>query len=72
MLWKLFDLTIRNELPDCLVKVYVLARRLAGTDMRLERRDWERLFPNSCPWTAEEIFDQDFFPALAPTANGRT
>ncbi len=64
--------TLRNELPGCLVKTYVLARRLAGTDMRLEKRDWERLFPNSCPWTSEEILDQDFLPALAPTADGRT
>jgi hypothetical protein len=62
---------LRNELPGCIAKAYVLARRLAGTDMRLARRDWEQLFPDSCPWTAEEILDQDFFPALAPTANGR-
>lgn len=63
---------LRNELPSFLVKAYAPALRLAGTDMRLEKRDWERLFPVDCPWRSEQILDQDFLPPLAPTANDCT
>ena len=62
---------LRNELPGFMVKAYAPARRLAGTDMRLAKSDWERLFPSDCPWTPEQVLDQDFLPALAPTADGR-
>jgi hypothetical protein len=63
---------LRNELPAFIAKAYQHALRLAGTDMRLNKHDWERLFPAECPWTPEQILDQDFFPTIAATANGRS
>lgn len=63
---------LRNELPRFLIKAYGQALRLAGTQMGLEKHDWQRLFPSDCPWTVEQVLDQDFFPPIAPTANGRS
>ena len=62
---------LRNVLGGGLVKAYAAAARLAGSDMRLAKHDGERLFPSECPWTSEQILDQDFLPPIAPTADGR-
>lgn len=62
---------LKNELSESVTKAYRYAPRVAGIEMRLEKREWERLFPTDSPWTPEQILDQDFFPELAPTANGR-
>jgi Domain of unknown function DUF29 len=64
--------TLRNELPSLLVKAYRGARSVAGTEMRLAKRDWQRLFPDTCPWTESQVLDEDFFPEIAPGANGRS
>jgi hypothetical protein len=62
--------TLRNELPSLLAKAYQGARSVAGTEMRLAKRDWQRLFPDTCPWTESQVLDEDFFPEIAPGANG--
>ncbi len=64
--------TLMNELPPLLAKAYRGARSVAGTQMRLEKRDWQRLFPDSCPWTESQVLEEDFFPEIAPEANGRS
>ena len=63
---------LRNQVPRFLIKAYGQALRLAGTQMGLEKHDWQRLFPSNCPWTVEQVLDQDFFPPIALTANGRS
>jgi hypothetical protein len=63
---------LRNEVPRFLIKAFGQALRLAGTQMGLEKHDWQRLFPSDCPWTLEQVLDQDFLPPIAPTANGRS
>ena len=64
---------LRNELPVLLVKAYRGARKNAGAEMRFKAgRDWERLFPIECPWTIDEVLQDDFVPDIAPDANGRS
>ncbi len=63
---------LRNEVPRFLIRAYGQTLRLAGTQMGLEKHDWQRLFPSDCPWTVEQVLDQDFLPPIAPTANGRS
>jgi hypothetical protein len=46
-----------------LLKAYLQARRLAGTEMRLSKLEWESQFPAACPWTFEQVMDQDFMPS---------
>ena len=36
--------------------------RVAGKEMRLKRDQWQSLFPAQCPWSAEQILDEDFYP----------
>jgi hypothetical protein len=54
--------SLRAILSDCVVKGYADARRLAGTEMKLERIAWQRLFPDACPWTLTELLDADYLP----------
>ncbi len=63
--------TLRNELPLLPAKAYRGARSVAGTQMRLQKRDWQQLFPDTCPWTESQVLDEDFLPELAREANGR-
>jgi len=65
--------TLKNELPTHLNRDYRQARSLAGSQMRLDKRDWQGLFPETCPWDAErEVLNEDFFPTITKRANRRT
>jgi len=63
---------LRNELSVLLPKAYRGARIVAGTEMRLEKHDWQRLFPDSCLWSESQVLNEDFFPDVAPEADGRS
>lgn len=54
--------SLTGYLPEALREAYRLARRTAGNDMRLGKRDWNRIFPRDCPWTLEEVLKEDFYP----------
>jgi len=54
--------SLANQALEHLPKAYSQARRLAGAEMKLEQREWESLFPESCPWTFEEVLNEDFLP----------
>ena len=64
--------TLKNELPALLAKAYRGARAIAGAEMGMDKHDWQRLFPDNCPWTEEQVLDEDFLPDLDPDANGRS
>jgi Domain of unknown function DUF29 len=65
--------TLKNELPTHLNKAYRQARSLAGSQMRFNKRDWQELFPETCPWDAErEVLNEDFFPTISERADRRT
>ncbi|MGH8014132.1 MAG: DUF29 domain-containing protein [Candidatus Binataceae bacterium] len=60
--------SLRGRLGSTLVDAYRLARRTAGNEMNLEKREWDALFPQSCPWHAAQVLDEDFYPAPASPA----
>ncbi len=55
----------------CLPRRIAVLGLFAGTQMRLRKRDWQQLFPDTCPWTESQVLDEDFLPELAREANGR-
>jgi hypothetical protein len=54
--------SLERELPEIVEQAYSLALRVAGKEMRLKREQWQSLFPAQCPWSAEQILDEDFYP----------
>jgi hypothetical protein len=64
--------TLRNQLPELLAKAYRGAQPVAGVEMGLEKYQWETLFPEACPWAADEVLDAEFLPEQAHDANGRS
>lgn len=64
--------TLRNDLPEFVDTAYKQARALAANEMGLERHRAQQLFPQECPWSIDQIRNEDFLPDTAPTANGRT
>jgi hypothetical protein len=50
--------SLRRELPARLARHYPLARREAARETRLPLVT----FPETCPWTIEQILDEDFWP----------
>jgi len=54
--------SLERELPEIVEQAYSLALRVAGKEMRLRRDQWQSLFPVQCPWSAEQILDEDFYP----------
>jgi hypothetical protein len=49
---------LKSQLETFLAKAYPTARRLARAQTRLPLTT----FPASCPWTLEQVLDDDFFP----------
>src|SRR6266508_3088976 len=50
--------SLRADVPAILARRYPAARMLAHDQTSLPLTT----FPESCPWTVEQILDQDFFP----------
>lgn len=53
--------SLRRELPECIAKAYPRARREAIQETGLLRSPW----PDTCPWTMEQIFDETWLPEQA-------
>jgi hypothetical protein len=54
--------SLRREVPTVLTRRYPAARRLAHAETRLPL---DR-FPETCPWTPEQVLDADFWPEAEP------
>jgi hypothetical protein len=52
--------SLRRELPGLLVRQYPTARLLASNETRLPLAT----FPDTCPWTAEQVLDNEFWPEV--------
>lgn len=52
--------SLRARLPALLPDVYRVAVRKAAAETGLDKR----VFPPECPWTAAQIMDEDFWPAV--------
>jgi hypothetical protein len=50
--------SLRRDVPDALRDRYALAREHASVQTRLPLDT----FPTACPWTAEQVLDDDFWP----------
>lgn len=50
--------SLRAQLPLLVNDVYTLAVRKAAVETGLDRRT----FPLQCPWTVEQILDEEFWP----------
>jgi hypothetical protein len=53
---------LRPQVPWLLAGVYPKARRLAEAETGLPRAT----FPEACPWTLEQVLDEDFWPEERP------
>ncbi|OWO81346.1 hypothetical protein B5C26_14220 [Photorhabdus luminescens] len=50
--------SLKNKLDEHLEKAYTAARRLAEKETLINRN----IFPETCPWTFEQIMDENFWP----------
>lgn len=50
--------SLRRTVPDALGARYTLAREHASSHTRLPLA----IFPETCPWTPEQVLDPDFWP----------
>jgi hypothetical protein len=55
--------SLRPSLPDEITDCYPHARNIAS----IETGIWKTDFPNSCPWTVEDILDPEFWPGEVET-----
>src|ERR1700730_5135602 len=55
---------LKGQLTEYVAAAYADAKDDAGVDIRLERHQWEKLFPVTCPWTLEQIQVPDYFPSV--------
>ena len=55
--------TVRRAAPDLLPKAWNRARKLAAKAMELYDGIDPGTLPAACPWTLEQILDDDFWPA---------
>jgi len=57
--------SLQAKLKDLAASAYRRARRTAGAEMGLDREQWNRLVPHSCPWSVELVVDSEFWPSAA-------
>jgi hypothetical protein len=53
---------LKGRLEEYVLKTYSDAQRDAGVEMGLEQRAWLELFSADCPWTPDQLIDDDFLP----------
>lgn len=53
---------LRGLLNDLSTEGYSDARRHVGREIGLARHQWENSFPAECPWSLEQLQDDDFYP----------
>jgi Domain of unknown function DUF29 len=54
--------SLRREVPGLLARRYPAARMLAHDETGLSLT----IFPETCPWTPEQVLDADFWPEAIP------
>jgi hypothetical protein len=62
--------SLKSKIEELFEDAYPLARRQAGAQMRMHKRQWDAHLPKTCPWPLETALDPDFWPAPADS-NGR-
>jgi hypothetical protein len=54
--------SLKSKLSGLFEAAYPRARRMAGAEMRLRKRDWEKLMPPSCEWPLNTVLNTKFWP----------
>ena len=54
---------LKGQLEELATNAYADGCKHAGTDLGLSRRQWEKMFPHTSPWSVAQILDDDFFPS---------
>ena len=60
--------SLKPKIPEALMQAYRRGRSAVVDETKLD----ESVFPDSCPWTAEEIMSKGFLPGDVQFAVGRT
>ncbi len=63
--------SLKSKIAELFEDAYPLARRQAGAQMRMHKREWDARLPKGCPWSLETVLDPDFWPSPAQGSNGR-
>ena len=53
--------SLRRHVPGLLLEAYPTARRVASFEMELNKQE-QKLLPEICPFTPEQILDDEFLP----------
>jgi hypothetical protein len=61
--------SLKSKMEELFRDAHLLARREAGAEMGLRKREWEGRLPKSCEWTIEAALDGGFWPRPAGAAN---
>ncbi len=54
--------SLKAKLPELAQAAYNRARRTAGAEMGLTRQQWNKLLPQTCEWSVDQIMDPEFWP----------
>ena len=66
------SLKTESRMQRFIETAYERARRWAGKEMKLKKREWEGLFPTACPWNFDEFMREDFLPPSPKASNGHS
>jgi hypothetical protein len=61
--------SLKSNLDDAFHGAYRTARRDAGGQMGLSKREWERRLPDLCEWSLEGVQDSNFWPDAVDSAS---
>lgn len=54
--------SLKAKLPELAQAAYNRARRTAGAEIGLTRQQWNKLMPQACEWSVDELMDPEFWP----------
>lgn len=63
--------SLKSKIDELFEDAYPFARRRAGAQMRMRKREWDARLPKTCPWPLETVLDPDFWPSADGGSNGR-
>jgi uncharacterized protein DUF29 len=63
--------SLRTQLGELATRAYLRARRTAGAQMGLNKRQWEKRLPESCPWSLSDVLRHEFWPRPLKGSNAR-
>jgi len=62
--------SLKSKIEELFEDAYPFARRQAGAQMRMHKREWDARLPQGCPWPLETVLDPNFWPPADGHSNG--